>query len=410
MKAILKNKYIKGTIFVLAGLILGWILFHNSNKENTAKTEVKNAVVWTCSMDPQVRKDKPGKCPICGMDLIPLEQLTSKVNPDAVQLDEGSVELANVQTSIISKQKPVKEIRLYGKVQADERLVQTLTAHVPGRIEQLYISFTGDRVRTDQMIALIYSPELNTAQQELLEALKYKDSNPLMVNAAKEKLKQWKLSETQISDIETSRKVKENFEVCSTVNGTVINKRVNVGDHVSIGQAMFEVVDLSHIWVMFDAYESDLQWVKTGSQIGFSVQSIPDKEYSGTISFIDPVINPQTRVAKVRVEVSNTDGLLKPEMFATGSLRTVLSAENKLVVPKSAVLWTGEQSVVYVKDKSAQKPTYQRRTVKLGTETGNYFIVESGLDVGEEVVTNGTFAVDAAAQLSGKPSMMNNQK
>jgi membrane fusion protein, copper/silver efflux system len=134
MKAILKNKYIKGTIFVLAGLILGWILFHNSNKENTAKTEVKNAVVWTCSMDPQVRKDKPGKCPICGMDLIPLEQLTSKVNPDAVQLDEGSVELANVQTSIISKQKPVKEIRLYGKVQADERLVQTLTAHVPGRI------------------------------------------------------------------------------------------------------------------------------------------------------------------------------------------------------------------------------------------------------------------------------------
>jgi len=229
-------------------------------------------------MHPQIHKDKPGQCPICGMNLILLQQMASKVNKDAIQLDEVSVELANVQTSIVSKQRPVKDVRLYGKIKPDERLVQTLTAHVPGRIEKLYISYTGETVRKEQMVALIYSPELITAQQELLEALKYKDSNPLLVNAAKEKLRQWKLTENQISEIEISKKVKENFEVCSTINGTVITKRVNVGDHVTIGQAMFEVVDLSHIWIMFDAYESDLQWIKNGSTIGFTVQSIPGKE------------------------------------------------------------------------------------------------------------------------------------
>ena len=410
MKAILKNKYVRTTILIISGIIIGWILFHRSAHTDTKSIESSTATIWTCSMHPQIHKDKPGQCPICGMNLILLQQMVSKVNKDAIQLDEGSVELANVQTSIVSKQRPVKDVRLYGKIKPDERLVQTLTAHVPGRIEKLYISYTGETVRNEQMVALIYSPELITAQQELLEALKYKDSNPLLVNAAKEKLRQWKLTENQISEIEISKKVKENFEVCSTINGTVITKRVNVGDHVTIGQAMFEVVDLSHIWIMFDAYESDLQWIKNGSTIGFTVQSIPGKEYNGTVSFIDPVINPQTRVAQVRVEVLNTDGQLKPEMFATGIIKTILGNTNKIVIPKSAVLWTGEQSIVYVKEQSAAQPTYMKRVVKLGTETGEYFVIESGLFIGEEVVTNGTFAVDAAAQLAGKPSMMNNSK
>jgi len=322
-------------------------------------------------------------------------------------MSESAMEIANVQTSTVTRQLPVKEIRLYGKIQPDERLIQTLPAHIPGRIDRLLVNYTGEFIRKGQTIAYIYSPELVTAQQELFEALKFKDSNPAIVDAARDKLRQWMLSNAQIAQIERSGKVKEEFEVQSMLSGTVINRRVNVGDHVGTGQSMFELVDLSNVWAMFDAYESDLSWIKKGAHVNFTVESMPDKKFSGTISFIDPIINPQTRVARVRVEVQNASGMLKPEMFATGIIKTQLSGSKVLVVPKSAVLWTGTRSVVYVKDADTTKNAYTLRDITLGSEIGDAYMVSAGIKDGEIIVTNGAFAIDAAAQLAGKPSMMN---
>jgi Cu(I)/Ag(I) efflux system membrane fusion protein len=185
---------------------------------------------------------------------------------------------------------------------------------------------------------------------------------------------------------------------------------VNNGDFISPGTVLFDVADLSHVWVMFDAYESDLPFLAKGDPVTFTLQSIPGASFSGNISFIDPVLDPATRVAKVRVEVDNRDGKFKPEMFATGIISANLEGYNdKLVIPGTAVLWTGKRSVVYVKQTGTDEMVFKMREIEVGPMLGNSYVVMSGLNEGEEIVIRGAFSVDAAAQLAGKPSMMNRQ-
>jgi Cu(I)/Ag(I) efflux system membrane fusion protein len=407
----MKLKIITTVLTLIAGVFLGWLFFHPSqNKEEKSvhSTEAAQATIWTCAMHPQIRMEKPGKCPICGMELIPLvKSSTATTDPSAIHLSKEAAQLANVLTSIVTKQKPVKEVRLYGKVQADERLFQSQTAHVPGRIERLSVNFTGETVVKGQILAEIYSPELINAQQELLETVKTKQSQPELYKASQEKLRQWKLTDEQIAKIESSGVVQNNFEVVSNTAGTVTARRVNTGDHVSQGTVLFDIADLSKVWVMFDAYESDLQFLHLGEKLSFTLQSFPGINFSGNIIFIDPVIDPVTRVAKVRVETGNQSGKLKPEMFATGIVSTTLNEyRNNMVIPKTAVLWTGKRSVVYVKQ-PGDEPIFKLREIGLGPMLGESYVITDGLTEGEEIVTSGTFSVDAAAQLEGKPSMMN---
>jgi Cu(I)/Ag(I) efflux system membrane fusion protein len=184
---------------------------------------------------------------------------------------------------------------------------------------------------------------------------------------------------------------------------------VNTGDHVAEGTVLFDIADLSKVWIMFDAYESDLPFLTVGDKITFTIQALPGINYSGNIIFIDPVMDPLTRVSKVRLEINNESGKLKPEMFATGIIKADLTEyRDKLVIPKSAVLWTGKRSIVYVKQ-PGDEPVFKMREIELGPALGSSYIVITGLNEGEEIVTQGTFSVDAAAQLEGKPSMMNQQ-
>ncbi len=411
MKNILSNKYLSFGLILLGGIFLGWLFFHSSSKtedKHSHAAEITKGAIWTCSMHPQIRMAEPGKCPICGMDLIPLNQGGATTDPDAIQMTKEAAQLANVLTSVVSKQNPVKDIRLYGKVQADERLLQSQVSYLPGRIEKLFVNFTGEVVRKGQTLALIYSPELVTAQQELLETVTTKTTQPVLYEAAKDKLRQWKLSESQIAAIENSGKVKTDFEVFANTSGIVSARRVNNGDYISPGSVLFDVTDLSHIWIMFDAYESDLPYLSQGQKVTFTIQALPGTEYSGNIKFIDPVLDPVTRVTKVRIEMNNQGGKLKPEMFATGIINANLNQyKNKLVIPRSAVLWTGKRSVVYVKQAGSDEPVFKIREIELGPMLGNSYVVENGLSDGEEIVTQGAFSVDASAQLEGKPSMMN---
>jgi Cu(I)/Ag(I) efflux system membrane fusion protein len=410
-KKFLLNKYFQFGLVAIGGLFIGWIFFHSPGKEKEKQAQVtleSKTTIWTCAMHPQIRKPGPGKCPICGMDLIPLNQNIANIDPNAIHLTKEAAELANVLTSIVTRQKPVKEVRLYGKVQADERLLQSQVAQYSGRIDKLLVNFTGETVKKGQTLALIYSPELVTAQQELLEAAKTKQSQPGIYEASKEKLQLWKLTESQISAIENSGSVQTKFEVTSTTSGIVTARRVNNGDYVYQGSVLFDIADLSTLWVMFDAYESDLPFLYTGDKLVFTVQAMPGETYSGKIIFIDPVVDPSTRVSKVRVEINNHSGKIKPEMFATGIVQANLSEfKDKLVIPRSAVLWTGKRSIVYVKQTGTDEPIFKIREIGLGPMLGSSYIVADGLKEGEEIVTQGTFSVDAAAQLEGKPSMMN---
>ena len=187
-------------------------------------------------------------------------------------------------------------------------------------------------------------------------------------------------------------------------------RMATLGDYVKEGTKLFEVVDLSRVWIVFDAYESEIPWIKNGDNVNFKISSIAGKTYKGKIDFIDPLINAKTRTASVRIDFNNSDKLLKPEMFAEGRFTAKLPInEAKIIVPKSAVMWTGQRSVVYTKVPETNKPTFQSREITLGLDLGTHYIVDEGLEENEEIVVNGTFSVDASAQLAGKNSMMNQQ-
>lgn len=415
IKDIFKNRFLRYAIFLLLGLSMGRVIFgglsaghqeHNHEEENVSQ-------IWTCSMHPHIKQDKPGKCPICAMDLIPLRSEVSDDIADfgAIELSEEATALANIQTSLVSRKKPVKEVHLYGTITADERNLHSQTSHVGGRIERLYINFTGESVKQGANIATIYSPDLLNAQQELIEAVKLKDSQPKIADAAREKLRLWKLTDEQIAKIESSGVVSPTVDIKSNTSGIVISKNVNQGDYVTTGSVMFEIANLSNVWAMFDAYESDLPFLKIGNNIEFTLQALPGKKFHGRISFIDPIIDKVTRTAKVRVEISNPGLVMKPEMYANAIVNATLSQlGNEIVIPKSSVLWTGKRSIVYVKQSNTTAPIFKLREIELGPALGETYVVLNGLEEGERIVTNGVFTVDASAQLEGKKSMMNQEE
>jgi membrane fusion protein, copper/silver efflux system len=269
------------------------------------------------------------------------------------------------------------------------------------------VNFTGEFVTKGQTIALIYSPELIVAQEELLAAAKYKESQPQLYESALRKLKNWKLSDKQISDILVANKALDKFPIMANTSGYVTKKIVQVGDYLMLGAPMYDIVDLSKVWVLLDVYESDLMWVKKGDMVSFTISSLPGKTFSNAISFIDPVIDPVTRVAKARLEIDNQEIILKPEMFVSATIESKINSKSSIIViPKSAVMWTGKRSVVYVMNTTEQGVSFIMREVVLGNDLGESYVIASGLNSNEEIATNGTFSIDAAAQLAGKPSMM----
>ncbi|MPM03511.1 Multidrug resistance protein MdtA [bioreactor metagenome] len=414
IKNIFKSKYLRYALLLLIGLFVGWLIFGGSSSghDESEHKEVVENQVWTCSMHPQIKQDKPGKCPICAMDLIPLRTGGSSDIADdgAIELSEEAAALANVQTSVVSRERPIKEVSLYGTIQPDERSLQSQTAHVGGRIEKLYVDFTGESVRQGATIATIYSPDLLNAQQELLEAIKLKETQPRLVEAAKEKLRLWKLTDEQIYKIETSGNVSPNIDIKANTSGIVISKKVSQGDYITAGSVLFDIANLSRVWAMFDAYEVDLPFLKVGDKLEFTLQAIPGKKFSGNISFIDPIIDKTTRTAKVRVETSNPGMELKPEMYASAIVNAPLKQlKNEIVIPKTAILWTGKRSIVYVKQANSNSPIFKLREIELGPSLGDSYVVLEGLTEGERIVTNGVFSIDASAQLEGKRSMMNNE-
>ena len=411
------KKYIIYAVILITGLLLGYLFFGTSesaaskkvsgNEEQTSKAA--EDTLWTCSMHPQILQHEPGDCPICGMDLIPVEKgQQGNLDKDQFKMTKEAVALANIQTTKIGNSEVSNgQIQLSGKIEENEEGNAVQVAYFDGRIEKLYINTTGEKVGRGQVIASIYSPQLVAAQQELLTTARLKESQPDLYKAVRNKLKLWKLSEKQISQIENSGKVQENFPVFATVSGVVSEKLVQEGDYVKQGQPLFKIADLGTVWAVFDAYENQISGLKEGEPINIQVNSYPGKNFTSKISFISPMLNSSSRTVKIRATLQNQDNLLKPGMFVKGSLEAKNNGENtKLLVPKSAVLWTGERSVVYTKP-NPEEPVFKLQEITLGNTVGNNYEVLSGLQNGDKVVTNGTFTVDAAAQLQGKNSMMN---
>lgn len=410
----MKNNKIVIYIGLLAvGLLLGWFLFGGSSKEEADHNHnevTQTNQMWTCSMHPQIMQPEPGDCPICGMDLIPAEAGEDGLTADQFRLTANAMALANIQTAVVGSESVEKGIvKLSGKIVENEEANAVQVTYFSGRIERLNISFTGEEVRRGQLLATIYSPELYAAQQELITASSLKESQPELYKAVRNKLKLWKLSENQINQIETTGQVIENFPVYATVSGTVTEKLVEQGDYVSQGQPLLKIANLNTVWANFDVYENQIEQFKKGQEVTVLTNAYPNKEFKGTVDFINPVLNTKTRTVDLRVVLNNKEAIFKPGMFVTAEIEgNEANSNNVLTIPSSAVLWTGERSVVYIKA-NADEPVFELKEVTLGNKIGDNYEVLEGLSSGNEIVSNGTFTVDAAAQLQGKKSMMNQQ-
>ncbi|HDZ14536.1 MAG TPA: efflux RND transporter periplasmic adaptor subunit, partial [Pricia sp.] len=418
----MKKNIIYLGVAVIVGLFAGYLIFGSSSTDKAAIKDKSNmsdshnhsgeseSQIWTCSMHPQIMQPEPGDCPICGMDLIPAETGADGLSANEIKMTDNAMALANIHTSFVGMgSSDGSSLNLSGKIRENEEANATQATYFAGRIERLNVNYKGESVAKGKLLATIYSPELVSAQQELLTAASMKASQPDLYNAVRNKLKLWKLSEKQINSIEDSGKVQENFPVYATVSGTVTEKLVNEGDYIKQGQPLFKIANLNSVWAVFDAYENQIASLKEGQEVKLTTNAYPNKEFTAKISFVDPLLNSSTRTVMVRAVLNNRDNLLKPGMFVEGTIKTTQTQmEDTVLVPASAVMWTGERSVVYVKT-NPNEPVFEMREVTLGNTNGDTFTIISGLEKGDQIVTNGTFTVDAAAQLQGKKSMMNSE-
>ncbi|MDC6388886.1 efflux RND transporter periplasmic adaptor subunit [Maribacter sp. PR1] len=414
-----KNIIYIGTALIV-GLLAGYLIFSSSSEDEMAVKDLSDMSdthdhsgetaeqMWTCSMHPQIMQPEPGDCPICGMDLIPAETGAEGLSANEIKMTDNAMALANIRTSVVGKgSMDGNSLKLSGKIRENEEANAVQVTYFAGRIEKLYVNYTGESVGKGKLLATIYSPELVSAQQELLTAASMKESQPALYKAVRNKLKLWKLSDKQINSIEESGQVQENFPVYATVSGTVTEKMVEEGDYVKQGQPLYKIANLNSVWAVFDAYENQIASLKTGQEIKLTTNAYPNKEFTAKVSFVDPLLNSATRTVMVRAVLNNSEDLLKPGMFVEGRIDMSSERSDEVInVPSTAVMWTGERSVVYVKT-NPNEPIFEMREVTLGNTNGESFTILSGLESGDEIVTNGTFTVDAAAQLQGKKSMMN---
>ena len=408
------KKYSIYIVTLIVGLLLGWVIFGGSsttdeNHEHEL-TQADNGM-WTCSMHPQIMQPEAGDCPICGMDLIPAETSADGLAADQFKMTENAMALANIETAVIGMSDndlDSNSLMLSGKIATNDKASATQTAHFGGRIEKLYYKSEGELIKNGALIASIYSPELVTAQNELIEALNIKEAQPELYKAVRNKLKFWKVSEKQIQSIEQTKKVITNFNMYANTSGYIQKVLVEEGNHVKEGSPLFKVANLSNVWANFDVYEQNIKNFKVGQTIAITLNAYPNKTIKAKLDYIDPILNATTRTVSARATLVNTNNLLKPGMLVSGEVQiaTKDASTTTLSVPKTAVLWTGKRSVVYVKA-SKSEPIFQLREVNLGSASGENYTILSGLEEGEEIVTNGTFTIDASAQLQGKKSMMN---
>lgn len=454
------------------GYFVGTLGKKGSDHSHEPGQSAASVKFWTCSMHPQIQQPDPGKCKICAMDLIPIrEGQNENLGSRALKLSDTAAKLADVEIVPVTRRMPEMNVRMVGKIELDESRVAYITARFPGRLDRLYVDYTGVTVKKGDHLASIYSPQVLIAQQELIQAKKnladlapeipagFRERTKATLQSAREKLRLWDLTPEQIQTIEQSEKPGDHLTLYAPISGVVIHKEAVEGVYLDTGARVYTIADLSTVWVKLDAFESDLQWIHFGQEVEFETEAYPGEKFTGRIAFIDPVLNPKTRTVKVRVNVQNQDGRLKPEMFlravvkskiATGgrvmdafyagkwispmhpeiisdepgkctvcgmdlvsaeSLGYVTGSTNAapLVIPATAPLITGKRAVVYVTATNTPG-VFEGREIALGPRAGDVYIVKQGLDEGDLIVARGNFKIDSAIQILAKPSMMSGER
>jgi len=455
----MKKFWIKRVLLGLLGIAAGtWIigLVTGGKSPETVATD-SSGQIWTCSMHPQVRLPKPGKCPICSMPLIlaksnaPAKTAVGKAPESMLELSDHAREMASVETVPIERRKITHELRAVGKVQYNESALAIINSRVEGYIEKLYVDFTGVQVKQGDHLVEIYSPDLVVAQKELLVALDGPANNAL-TESSKLKLLRWGMTQDQVDDLVQHKKISERVTLYSPISGTVTEKMAVQKGMVKAGEMLYKLANLESVWVYLDIYEYELGWVQTGQAVDINAEAYPGQAFTGRIWFINPVLTEESRTVKVLVNIANADQKLKPGMFVSTVIRVPVLATGKaaptglggqftclmhpqivlpqpgkcpncgmaltqipgggakptddelnvLALPVAAVLDSGVRKLVYVEH---AKGEFMPMEVSLGPRAGDYYPVLAGLKGGELVAVRGNFLLDSQFQIQGLPSL-----
>ncbi|CAG0931562.1 efflux RND transporter periplasmic adaptor subunit [Geobacter sp.] len=370
-------------------------------------------VEYTCPMHPFIVKDKPGACPICGMNLVKKVEGGKADAKELEKLAQVSIPttqmvMANVATQAVAAKSLQKEVTATGIVSYDQRRQAKVTAWVAGRIDRLNVNAVGDFVSKGRPVAELYSPDLVSAQQEYLLAVRSRDrlkSSPIasisqggegLVASARQRLLLMGVKEQQIAGLEKAGQPNIKLPIYTPLSGVVIEKIALEGQYVNMGDPLFSIADLSTVWVEAEIYENDVSFVKVGQRVEVTSASWPGKTFVGRISLIYPFLDPKTRTIKARIELANPGLKLKPDMFVNAAIKMPLGST--VVVPATAVMDTGTRQVVWVQVKEG---TFEPRNVKVGARVGDDIQVLSGLKAGEVIAGSGAYLIDSESQLRG---------
>lgn len=472
------RKLLPTALFLAVGLLLivligvaqriGWI--RSSTSSVAATAEGGKQQIYTCPMHPQIRQPKPGRCPICGMELVPAAKTGANLDEMAITIQPAQRRLANIQTAEAKLQPVHSTIETIGSIEIDESRQATIAAYIDGRIEKLFADYTGIEVEKGDHLAIVYSPELYSAQVELLESRKalkkmssaalsiVREAQEKLVENSRQKLVELGMSDEQIEQLISTGKAQSRLTIFAPIGGTVTEKLAEEGKYIKAGEPIYRIANLTTVWLMLELYPEDAARIRFGQQVDAELQSLPGKTLKGRVVFIDPTVNPTRRTVGVRVEFNNEQGQLRPGDYAKARIKVPIGPQGivydaelagkwispmhpqvirdqpgdcpicgmklvptsrygfsdhpvaqkqALTVPRSAVLMAGDQSVVYVETEPGR---FELRNVKLGPLLGATAVILEGVKAGEQVATSGNFLIDSQMQLSGKPSLIDPHK
>lgn len=351
---------------------------------------------WTCAMHPSVRSDLPGQCPICAMDLTPITK--TEIETGVILVDAQRRQLIGVKTGTVRRESVTKEIRTVGTILADETRVTEVTLKIKAWIGEVDGDFTGKPVTKGERLFTFYSPELWSTQEEYIETYRRSQEsssrNNRIVEVVETRLRLWGLSDATIASIRSSGKPVEYLPFYAPATGTIMEKNVFEGSAVDAGQTLYRIADLSSLWVEAEIYENELSMIAVGQTTEITLSYSPDSVLEGTISYIYPYLNEGTRTARVRIDVPNPDGVLKPEMYT--NVRFQIPMGERLVVPESAVVYAGKSHVAFV---DLGEGRIEPRIIQTGIRTNDLIEVRDGLSEGETIVTSAVFLIAAESRL-----------
>ena len=403
----------KNIIMAILALGVGLVLGIWLGGEDGSTPHQSGPSVHRCPMHPTVVSDRPGSCPICGMDLVMDQPGRSEhegghgAEAGEVRIDPSTVQNMGVRIGVVERRPLSRTVRTMGRVDYDETGMTDVNTKVTGWVEELYVDFTGQEVKKGQPLLEIYSPELVAAQEEYLTALDYVrrleegasaealDGAKALMGAARQRLMYWDIAEAQIADLERTREAKRTMTIHSPQEGVVVHRAVYDGAHIKAGEHLYRIADLSRVWVYADIYEYELPWIRKGQPAEVMLTYTPGQVFEGVVTYVYPFLESKTRTAKIRMIFENPGFELKPEMFATVKIRSEV-AKDAVVVPVQAVIRSGERSVVIL---DLGEGRFAPREVKLGVEANDVYEVTEGLRGGERIAVSAQFLIDSESSL-----------